>query len=117
MRGTLRSTLICDAFAVHEGLPDAQRQLCVAYVIRELTVIEEQYPPEGRTDQIRWAPMQPLAQPTPTTCLRVLYQGIAAGRSRRSCFSSAGEHRPGGCATSPAMMTGNLRTTPIAPAD
>ena len=49
-----RGTMVHDALWIYRGFPEAEHQLCVAHVIRELTACDERYPGEVWAPQIRW---------------------------------------------------------------
>ena len=49
-----RGTMVHDALWIYRWFPEAEHQLCVAHVIRELTACDERYPGEVWAPQIRW---------------------------------------------------------------
>ncbi|MFL6113462.1 MAG: IS66 family transposase, partial [Catenulispora sp.] len=50
-----RGTMVHDALWLYRGFPDAEHQLCVAHVVRELTACDERFPGQISAPQIRWA--------------------------------------------------------------
>lgn len=50
-----RGTMVHDALWLYRGFPEADHQLCVAHVVRELTACDERFPGQVWAPQIRWA--------------------------------------------------------------
>lgn len=49
-----RGTMVHDALWLYRGFPEAEHQLYVAHVIRELTACDERFPGQIWAPQIRW---------------------------------------------------------------
>jgi transposase len=47
-------TMVHDALWLYRGFPEADHQLCVAHVVRELTACDERFPGQIWAPQIRW---------------------------------------------------------------
>jgi transposase len=58
-----RGVMVHDAyFQLYDGYPDAEHQLCVAHVVRELTAQDERYPHQRWARQLRWVFSQLIKQ-------------------------------------------------------
>ena len=80
-----RGVMVHDAyFQLYDGYPEAEHQLCVSHVVRELTAQDELYPHQRWARQIRWVFSQLIkqAEAARTVGLRHIPPEKIAGLSR-----------------------------------
>jgi transposase len=80
-----RGVMVHDAyFQLYDGYPEAEHQLCVSHVVRELTAQDELYPHQRWARQIRWVLSQLIkqAEAARTAGLRHIPPEKAAGLLR-----------------------------------